>query len=213
MDYADRPVRKKKRGNVLIGFGLLLIAAALCLVAYNVWDADRAYKASNAIAEELIEEIDQNGGNKLDLYDPNAPMPTITVEGYEYIGILEVPVDDLQLPVMMEWDYDRLKISPCRYTGSYYSDDLVICGHNYAKHFSPLKWIDIGADVYFTNVEGETIHYTVTNRETVQPTAVSEMVENMSNSDEATEDWDLTLFTCNTGGQTRCAVRCKRVED
>ena len=25
-------------------------------------------------------------------------------------------------------------------------------------------------------------------------------------------DWDLTLFTCNLGGQTRCAVRCLQVE-
>ena len=25
-------------------------------------------------------------------------------------------------------------------------------------------------------------------------------------------DWDLTLFTCNAGGQTRCAVRCSRIE-
>ena len=24
-------------------------------------------------------------------------------------------------------------------------------------------------------------------------------------------DWDLTLFTCNTSGQTRCAIRCQRV--
>lgn len=206
-------MHRKRHGNVLIVLGLLLIAAALCLVVYNVWDANRAYKASSTIADELIDDIDNNKDGSLDLQDPNAPMPTIKVGDYEYIGILEVPVDDLQLPVMAEWDYDRLKISPCRYTGSYYSDDLVICGHNYAKHFSPLKWIDIGEDIYFTNVEGETIHYTVTNRETVQPTSVEQMIENSSNSDEAAGDWDLTLFTCNTGGQTRCAVRCRRVED
>ena len=34
-------------------------------------------------------------------------------------------------------------------------------------------------------------------------------------SKENTElgSWDLTLFTCYVGGQTRCAVRCVRVED
>ena len=26
------------------------------------------------------------------------------------------------------------------------------------------------------------------------------------------DDWDLTLFTCTTGGSARCAVRCTRVE-
>lgn len=135
------------------------------------------------------------------------------IDGYEYIGILEIPSLGLTLPVMKEWDYDRLKISPCRFTGSYYTDDLVICAHNYAKHFSPIKWIEIGADVYFTNVEGLTIHYIVTNRETVEPTDVATMIENSKNSETSKMEWDMTLFTCNTGGQTRCAVRCSRAQE
>jgi sortase A len=76
----------------------------------------------------------------------------------------------------------------------------------------PLITMAIGEDGYFTNVEGMTIHYIVTNRETVQPTDVEGMTENISNSGQSTMDWDMTLFTCNLGGQTRCAVRCKRVE-
>ena len=105
------------------------------------------------------------------------------------------------------------KISPCRFTGSYYSDDLVICAHNYDKHLGRLLNIDLGVDVYFTNVEVLTIHYIVTNRETVEPTDVERMIENTGNSETSLLDWDMTLFTCNLGGQTRCAVRCSRVED
>ena len=52
---------------------------------------------------------------------------------------------------MNEWDYTRLKISPCRFTGSYYSDDLVICAHNYMRHLGPLLQIGIGEDIYFTS--------------------------------------------------------------
>lgn len=133
------------------------------------------------------------------------------VDGYEYIGIVDVPALGISLPIMADWDYTRLKISPCRYTGTPYNDDLVIAGHNYPSHFSPLKWVDIGTDVYFTTMDGVQFHYTVSNRETVQPYSVAEMIENDNNS-ESTRDWDLTLFTYNTGGQTRCAVRCMRVE-
>ena len=145
--------------------------------------------------------------------DPNTPMPVELIDGYEYIGILEIPSEELSLPVMAEWDYDRLKISPCRFVGSYYADDLVICAHNYDLHLGRLLSIDIGVDVYFTNVEGLTIHYIVTIRETVEPTAVEQMIENTGNSETSLLDWDLTLFTCNLGGQTRCAVRCSRVKD
>ena len=35
----------------------------------------------------------------------------------------------------------------------------------------------------------------------------------VNNAAPQAEPWDLTLFTCNTGGQTRCAVRCIRAED
>lgn len=208
--------KRKGKGNFLIAIGIVFIIAASGLVIYNVLDASRAEEASNQIAHDLMDEIRDSIEDNLAAFpygSPDTPMPTIVVDGYEYIGILEMPSLDLTLPVMKDWDYDRLKISPCRFSGSYYADDLVICAHNYAKHFSPVKWIDIGADVYFTNVLGLTIHYVVTNRETVEPTDVATMVENTKNSESSILEWDMTLFTCNTGGQTRCAVRCSRVED
>lgn len=202
-------------GNILIILGLLLIAASIGLTVYNLWDAERAAQESNAIADILIKEIGDDfvdGITVLPYTDANTPMPTKMIDGYEYIGILEIPSESLTLPVMSKWDYDRLKIAPCRFTGSYYSNDLVICGHNYSKHFSPIKWMDIGEDIYFINVEGLTIHYIVVNRETLQPTDVDLMVDNKNNNKESTMDWDMTLFTCNIGGQTRCAVRCSRVD-
>ena len=197
--------KKNATGTLLISVGLLLIAAALILVVYNVWDAKRAEKASAAIAEKLEAVIPDYPSVQTEYADFNKEMPTKEIDGYAYIGILDIPSLGLHLPVMASWDYERLSISPCRYTGSYYLDNMVICAHNYIKHFSPIKWIDIGEDVYFTTVEGVVYHYQVSNRETLQPTAVEEMV------DQTKEGWDLTLFTCNTGGQTRCAVRCSRV--
>ena len=209
---------KKSRGNILILLGILMLLGAVGLAAYNFWDANRAKEAAEQISEQLIEKIDENVKSEetaapAPYLDPNTPMPVEEIDGYEYIGILEIPSEELSLPVMAEWDYDRLKISPCRFVGSYYADDLVICAHNYDLHRGRLLSIDIGVDVYFTNVEGLTIHYIVTNRETVEPTAVEQMIENTGNSETSLLDWDLTLFTCNLGGQTRCAVRCSRVKD
>lgn len=74
--------------------------------------------------------------------------------------------------------------------------------HN-ASLFLYHKWLNIGVDVYFTNVNGLRIHYTVSNRENVDSANVDQMIENSKNSDE-TVDWDLTLFTCTTDGQARC---------
>lgn len=202
--------RNSNAGTILILLGIIAILIAVLLLLYNIWDSKRAGQEAEKIASELEQEIEQDKDDQ----DPDQndfsddSMPTIEIDGNQYIGILEIPAIQLKLPVMEEWDYERLKISPCRFTGSYYTDDLVICGHNYASHFSPIKWLDIGADVYFTNVKGEVFHYIVSNRETVQPTDITKMTGNQSNHGDESEDWDLSLFTCNTGGQTRCAVRC-----
>lgn len=204
----------RKIGNTLILLGLLLLLGAGGLTAYNIWDGIRAERASQHIIQEmdigqaLVEALDREP-------DDDPEMPVIEVEGYYYIGILEIPSLQLTLPVMDRWDYTRLKISPCVYSGSYKTDDLVICAHNYARHFSPVKWIDIGADVYLITVDCRVYHYQVTNRETLQPGAVENMIENTNNTTDGTvtNEWDLTLFTCNTGGQTRCAVRCARIRE
>ena len=81
---------------------------------------------------------------------------------------------------------------------------MVVCAHNYAKHFSPIKWLTEGAQVYFTDMDGMRWTYEVSYVENLQPTQIEEMTEKTEESDE----WDLTLFTCTTGGSARCAVRC-----
>ena len=206
-------------GNIMITMGLLLFVAALVLVLYNVWDGKRAERASTAIVEELEKVIPDEVEEPEEVIVPEGlepeidpTMPTEMIDGYAYIGTLKIPALGLNLPVMAECDYTRLKISPCVFSGSYKTSDLVICAHNYARHFSPVKWIDLGADVYLTTVDGVMYSYKVSNIETVQPTAVDQMIKNSNNDKNVSNDWDMTLFTCNTGGQTRCAVRCTRMD-
>lgn len=213
--------RKKKSGfsTFLIVLGVLLIIGAVALVVYNKIESIRAGDESAAILEKM-EEAMQNvplepEQMRPEYTDEDQTMPTVTIDGYEYIGRITIPCISIDLPVMAEWDDARLWINPCRYTGSYKTDDMVICAHNLDSHFGGLLGIGIGEKVTFTAVDGTVYHYIISNRETVQPTSVDEMIRNMNNAKEkgGLEDWDLTLFTCHLGGQTRCAVRCLRVEE
>ena len=213
---SGRGRRGRGFGTFLIVLGLLLLAGAAGLTIYNILDSSRAEKESTEIVEQLDEEIPDelekpdDVENTLQRLEGTVPeMPSKPVGGYEYIGELEIPSLGLRLPVMAEWDYSRLRVSPCRFTGSYLTDDMVICAHNYPTHFGSIRGIQIGAEVDFISLDGMLYTYTVSNRETVGPTSVAQMIENDQNSDSE-EDWDLTLFTCNLGGRTRCAVRCIR---
>lgn len=220
-----------KKGSFLIAIGLLLLAAALLLTCYNIWDAHRADVAAQTAVQALKtmipateqtttaptapEETDPTehpepepiqrteGEIILPGYLQEREMPTVELNGYQYIGVLDVDSLELSLPVMDQWDYDRLKISPCRFAGNVYQDNLVICAHNYAHHFTPLKYVPIGTEIKFTDAEGNVFRYAVSSFDTVGPNDVERMIYG---------DWDLTLFTCNTNGQTRCAIRCDRIQ-
>ena len=196
--------------------GVVLVGMALALFLYNRWDADRADQASGEVLARLEsvedaakeqEEGKEKAQEENDFVDPDTPMKTAEIDGYEYIGTLSIPALGLELPIMNEWSYAGLKIAPGRYSGSLYSDDLVIAGHNYRKHFSPIKWLETGAEVDFKDLDEHVWRYEVSSVETLKPTDIEKMVMN-----DGTEKWDLTLFTCTQSGKMRCAVRCVRID-
>ncbi len=194
--------------------GALLIAAAIGLLAYNRLEDQQAGDK----AEDLLSQIrQQTAVCESEAEDDPSPVVLsgdvvpweseagnsdgyIMIDGYDnIIGILTIPSLSLELPVMAEWDYSRLRIAPCRYTGSVRTGDLVILAHNYSRHFGRLKNLSGGENVIFTDVEGNAAFYAVAEIEILEPTAVEEMTES---------GYPLTLFTCTYGGQKRVVVRC-----
>ena len=153
---------RQKIGKICMVLGALLILAAAALLAYNKWDAARADKAAQQALGELEQTLTTTVEEKAKSetvvlqpeLDPAQPMTETELDGWSYIGYLSIPSIGLDLPVMSEWSYAGLKIAPGRYSGSTYADNMVVCAHNYAKHFSPIKWLAEGAQVYFTDMDG-----------------------------------------------------------
>ena len=192
-----------RKGTVCVLAGLALLLAAAGLAGYNLWDAARADRASEAILAELsIPEPDPEAIPDSQL-DPGREMPAENVGGWDCVGVLSIPALGLELPVIGEWSYPALRQAPCRYTGSAYTDDMTIAAHNYARHFGHLTALRPGDAVTFTDLSGNVFRYAVAETETLQPTDIQEMTAG---------DWPLTLFTCTKGGQYRVTVRCEKSE-
>lgn len=120
-----------KQGKMCVGFGLLLLAAALFLTVYNFWSDAMASVSSNTALEYLKPDNKEHtgvapagtsvrrdfGGSVPSDYvlNPEMDMPEKEVDGQRYIGVLRIPVLSLELPVISEWSYSGLKESPCRY--------------------------------------------------------------------------------------------------
>ncbi len=185
-----------KKSYVFIIFGILLTLSAFLLSGYNRVIQFKAEKASKSI----VKELEALKITPLDIKNPDMEMPVEKVGGYDCVGILEIPDLNLKLPVLSEWDNKKLRVAPCRYTGNIYNDNLIICAHNYSKHFGNIKRLKAGQKLTFTDMYGNIFQFTVSSNETVKPDA-----ENINAG-----NWDLTLFTCNTAGNARVAVRCIR---
>ncbi|MGN1333959.1 MAG: sortase [Anaerovoracaceae bacterium] len=197
---------KLKKGSIFIIIGLLLLVAALLLTCFNLYDQFRGERSVDNIMDKLILN---NGGHSLlegeipdYILNPDMEMPVETIDGRDFIGTLEIPSLNLNLPIISKWSYDNLRIAPCRYDGSAYKNDMILAAHNYPSHFGNLKYLKEGEHVIFTDADGNKFIYMAVVRETLRPTAVDEMLS----KDE--EDWDLTLFTCTVGGRSRVVVRC-----
>lgn len=216
---------RKQEGLLLITIGLLLIAAALFLVSYNLYDELRAKQSARQAVTQLDAYLpaeaapeapsDSAGDQEPFVSDertvipdyvlsPNMEMPVETINGIDFIGVLRIPALELELPIISEWNYPNLKTAPCRYSGSAYLNNLIICGHNYTSHFGTLKNLWEGDIATFTDMDGNVFTYKMVERETLLPTSIDAMESG---------EWDLTLFTCTVGGQSRVTIRFELEED
>lgn len=197
-------MRKRHAGMMLIVIGVVLTMSALLLFLYNRREDEQAGERADSILQQLEAELPEVTPEPLEgeaVPEESAEMKVVEIDGYGYIGYLEIPDLSLQLPVMAEWDYKRLKIAPCRQFGAVGTNDLVIAAHNYDRHFGRLKTLQGGESVTFTDMDGIVTSYVVEKVETLKPTAVDE-VQN--------SDYDLVLYTCTLGGKTRVTVFCNR---
>lgn len=204
----------KKLGTLFISTGLLLMAAALFFTMGNLQEDRQAGQASAQVIKKFEQVIFHNEPQntaeistfteEIVSQDPvTSEMAVTEIDGNSYIGVLEIPDREIQLPIMSDWSYPQLEISPCRFSGSLYTNDLVICGHNYTSHFGWIWNAGPNEKLNFITVNKEIAHYIVDYVETIGPDDVDYLCEKT--------DWDLSIFTCTYGNANRRVLRCSRV--
>ena len=103
--------KSKKSGRLMMGFGLLLTIAALCLTGYNLWGEYQATKNANEAllqvaqvigVEGTAEENEETANGAVDSVagtdseqetesGSNGGMTVRMIDGVDYIGIIEIP--------------------------------------------------------------------------------------------------------------------------
>ncbi len=207
---------KRKLGVLCMAVGALLILCSLSMVLRARAEERQAAQAVEAVLPQVREAIERRAAEPTPSPTPQPPvppdpeatpavsqMPSEVVDGYACLGLLSFPTLELELPVLDQWDYARLKAAPCRQYGSSYGHDLVVAGHNYDRHFGRLHLLSPGDPVLFTHMDGTVFPYEVRVVNTLAPDAVDQV----KNS-----PWDLVLYTCTPSGRDRVAVGCSLLE-
>ena len=200
-----------KKGSFLINTGLILITLAVVLSGYNIYSDGNAAKSSTDALVQLNQLIEfEKTEDSIVLSDtpdyilnPEMKMPTQSINGWDYIGVINIRDLGLNLPVIDKYSRRAITLSPACYGGSVYKNDFIICAHNYKSHFGKIGNLISGNVLSFTDVDGNIFTYEVVENEILNPTEIERLYNG---------DWDLTLISCTSSGQARIAVRCNRIK-
>lgn len=190
---------RKWIGIISVFLGVVCILSSVGFIFYNRWEEKSAEETSLTLLENVQTIIEKAPTPPENTEKTPTEMATVKVDGSDCIGILSIPVLELELPVLTDWSYEKLKKAPCHYYGTYYEKDFVIAAHNYQSHFGRLPELQPGDVVFFTDVTGTAHYYEVVLLETLPKQATKEMING---------GFDLSLYTCTPGGASRVTVRC-----
>ena len=181
---------------ISLSLGIVLIVGAVLWVVLDQTAQKQNREDAVAIADQLISSLPTSfdDGSMAD-----RPMPRMEVDGSDFIAVLSVPGCGTRLPVYADWEPDRIRQYPCRFTGSLYDGSFVVGGSDNPGQLDFMKAISIGDAVFVTDMRGCQFHYTVSDIQLTEDVSVEALTQT---------DAPLTLFARDTYGLHYTVIRC-----
>ncbi|MBR4881855.1 MAG: sortase [Clostridia bacterium] len=188
----------RRAGKLIIFLGIFLILVSLViLVSLHV----STYRGELEVSEILTRLKDllppESVGMPEERY--SVEMPVLEIGGKDIIALLGIPSSNIELPVVSEWNRKTLISLPQRASGGVYDSSLVIGGYDREGQFDCLSKLDVGNEIFVTDMMGAKFSYTVS--EIQRKKFIEEEV--LYNSDSA-----LTLFVRDLDTMEYIVVYC-----
>lgn len=195
----------KKFINILI---FLLIFSLYFITFMMIYDNFRERKLDNQ--EKYALELFENKIEKKDIEPEPEKTYTVNYNGYTILGKIEIPKVGISTVILKEHTYAAMSIGSIKTYGVDLNEKggFVISAHNFrgrTPFFYPVRNLKDGDLIYISDNLGRKMTYTVYSvSRYVSPEDTSYLVH--------TEDYHLTIVTCENGGKSRIVVRAHIVE-
>lgn len=147
-----------KQACVFVGFFLIVIAVLLPFLWQ--WGVNSSVQKMEDCVRAIRDLIPEPQSAVPEERRDNT-MSVLSLDGTDYVGILEIPRYESTLPVCADWG--GVSKHPCRFSGSIYDRTMQIGGTSQNGQFDFYREISAGDIVCFTDMEGNRYSYTVTD--------------------------------------------------
>jgi sortase A len=144
--------------NICLLSGTVMLAAALVTLLFWQWNIHASAKAAGEYARTLRTLIPEPRGAMPEQRQDNA-MAVLSLNGTDFVGILEMPAFDSALPVGADWG--NISRYPCCFSGSVYDRSIWIGATSQPGQYDFFREISVGDSLYFTDMTGNRYSYVV----------------------------------------------------
>ena len=164
--------------------------------------------------DDGIEEANDNKSNTGDTETPKftSTKSTYTASDgntYEIVGKINIPSINVDYSILSETSDSLLKVSVCKFWGSNPNEigNLCIAGHNYRnkRFFSKVPTLKVGDIIEITDLNNNTVKYSIYDKYTVDPTDTS-CTSQVTNGKKI-----VTLITCTDDSKQRVIVQAEAI--
>lgn len=140
-----------RKRTVCTVLGCTLIFCALILLVWQQGAAFLSARRSGQAVEAIRACIPEPQNAAWEERTDNQ-MPVLSVDGRDYLGLLELPAHGATLPVLAE--QERRLAAPARCEGSIYDGSLVLAASTARGQLDFYQALSVGETVYLTDVTG-----------------------------------------------------------
>ena len=146
--------------RLCIWAGSFLVILAVIVPFLWQWSV-RSSERKMAYCAEMIHTLTPEPQSAIPEERSDNTMSVLSIDGTDYVGILEIPRYGSTLPVCADWG--EVTKHPCCLKGSIYDGTMQVGGTSQKGQYDFYREISAGDLVYFTDMEGNRYSYAVTD--------------------------------------------------